>query len=140
MSTKAKLLESVSPSIFEHLVIHLLQLESGHTARWHHIGGAGDGGVDGMALSHDGKIASVLQCKWHSNENAKTLINGMLAIRQKWPDCEIVVAVFLEGRPNIGQLPPRTRYIGLSEIVMLIERFRDQMPFALTLGITGTSE
>ena len=50
-STSSLLAEWVSPSIFGHLVVHLLQLEAQNREHWYHVGGSGDGGVDGLAVA-----------------------------------------------------------------------------------------
>jgi hypothetical protein len=31
---------------------------------WTHVGGSGDGGVDGVGADHNGRVAGLLQCKW----------------------------------------------------------------------------
>lgn len=46
------LLTWLTPTTFEHLVVDLLQLEVPDGIHWHHIGGSGDGGVDGIAVSN----------------------------------------------------------------------------------------
>ncbi|MGC1452700.1 MAG: restriction endonuclease, partial [Candidatus Sulfotelmatobacter sp.] len=55
--------DAVGPSAFEHLCVALLQLEDPEHI-WMHVGGSGDGGVDGMGAGTDGKVVGLLQCKW----------------------------------------------------------------------------
>ena len=59
---KTRLLETATPAIFEHLVVALLQLEFPEHA-WLHVGGSGDGGLDGIAADDMGHVAGLLQCK-----------------------------------------------------------------------------
>jgi hypothetical protein len=56
-----RLLNWVSPLAFEHLVCDLLQLEYPEM-QWWHIGGSGDGGVDGIEMK-DGNVVAGVQCK-----------------------------------------------------------------------------
>jgi hypothetical protein len=58
-----RLREAITPSLFEGLVVSLLQLEEPHLS-WLGVGGSGDGGIDGVASDDDGDVVSVLQCKW----------------------------------------------------------------------------
>jgi Restriction endonuclease len=57
-----RLLDGVGPNAFEHLCVHLLQLEEPRNRM--HVGGGGDGGVDGEGASRAGKVVGLLQCKW----------------------------------------------------------------------------
>jgi hypothetical protein len=58
-----RLSSDVTPTAFEHLVVSLLQLEHPDEA-WTHIGGSGDGGVDGIGADEKtGRVTSLLQCK-----------------------------------------------------------------------------
>ncbi|MGI4795557.1 MAG: restriction endonuclease [Janthinobacterium lividum] len=60
-----RLVDFVGPSTFEHLCVALLQLEHPNEI-WEHVGGSGDGGLDGVAsLAADpSRVVGVLQCKW----------------------------------------------------------------------------
>jgi hypothetical protein len=58
-----RLLDALTPSTLEHLVVSLLQLE--HVSEvWTQVGGSGDGGVDGVGASQEGHVTGLLQCKW----------------------------------------------------------------------------
>jgi hypothetical protein len=63
VAVRARLMETVTPDIFEHLVVALLQLEQPELA-WLNVGGSGDGGVDGIGVDDSGAVAGLLQCKW----------------------------------------------------------------------------
>lgn len=67
-----RLLAWVSPNALEHLACELLQLEF-PDVRWLHVGGAGDGGVDGVGFDHEDRLVSVLQCKWKTEEPPETI-------------------------------------------------------------------
>lgn len=58
-----RLVDAVGPNAFEHLCVALLQLEDPENI-WTHVGGSGDGGVDGMGAATNGKVVGLLQCKW----------------------------------------------------------------------------
>jgi hypothetical protein len=58
-----RLLDDLTPAPFEHLVVSLLQSEYPNEV-WIHVGGSGDGGVDGIGVSPNGCDISLLQCKW----------------------------------------------------------------------------
>jgi len=58
-----RLLSDVTPSSFEHLCVALLQLEH-PDEMWMHVGGSGDGGVDGLGSDATGNVTGLLQCKW----------------------------------------------------------------------------
>ena len=59
-----RLVWNIGPNEFEHLVVALLQLEQPDRV-WRHVGGSGDGGVDGMGSSADGEPCALVQCKWN---------------------------------------------------------------------------
>ncbi len=58
-----RLVTDVGPSTFEHLCVALLQLEH-PDENWAHVGGSGDGGVDGIGADANGVVVGLLQCKW----------------------------------------------------------------------------
>jgi Restriction endonuclease len=58
-----RLLTDIGPGTFEHLVVSLLQLERPEEV-WMHVGGSGDGGVDGVGADRHGRVVGLLQCKW----------------------------------------------------------------------------
>jgi hypothetical protein len=60
-----RLADFVGPGAFEHLCVALLQLEHPDEI-WEHVGGSGDGGLDGVAAlaANPSRIVGVLQCKW----------------------------------------------------------------------------
>jgi len=60
-----RLLHFLTPGIFEHFMVALLQLENKSTV-WVQTGGSGDGGIDGMGHHADG-TTDILQCKWQSS-------------------------------------------------------------------------
>ena len=58
-----RLVTDIGPGTFEHLVVALLQLERPNEV-WMHVGGSGDGGVDGVGADREGRVVGLLQCKW----------------------------------------------------------------------------
>lgn len=65
-----RLVSDIGPNEFEHLVVDLLQLEQPDRI-WRHVGGSGDGGVDGMGLGSNGDLCAILQCKWNGGSSKK---------------------------------------------------------------------
>ena len=65
VEVERRLSDFVGPSTFEHLCVALLQLEHPDEV-WEHVGGSGDGGLDGVAASaaDPSRMVGVLQCKW----------------------------------------------------------------------------
>jgi hypothetical protein len=133
-----KLLEWCSPITFEHLVVQLLQLEAEPGVTWHHIGGTGDGGVDGMALSEDGKsILGVLQCKWTYDGDVQQLASELAdRIRKDWPKSRVVIAVLLL-RAAVPTLPVDCQLLSIDDVSLLIEKHASQLPLARSLGMTS---
>ena len=56
---------------FEHVCVELLSCRDPNI-KWMHVGGAGDGGIDGAGFNN-GQLVRVLQCKYESNAKLKTL-------------------------------------------------------------------
>jgi hypothetical protein len=132
---KAQVIEWVSPSMFEHLVVELLQLECGNGDRWCHVGGSGDGGVDGLGFSRDGSITAVLQCKWHFNGEIQSLLGGLESIRKTWPSSQVIVAFLLGNDIDRDELPSWIRILDVNNHAEIIWRFKGQLPLAITLGL-----
>ena len=59
---KCRLVDSLTPSAFEHLVVSLLQLENPHEI-WQQTGGPGDGGIDGLGSNENGEVVGIMQAK-----------------------------------------------------------------------------
>ena len=136
MTTAALLTEWVSPSTFEHLVVDLLQLESCDGERWHHVGGSGDGGVDGLAVSPDGHVVAALQCKWHYGHDPVKLADDVLGkVCRQWPDAKVVVAVLISSRTEPPNMNTGAIYLGLQDVAKLVDKHRDSLPIARALGI-----
>lgn len=129
-----RLVHWLTPASFEHLMVTLLQLEE-TGARWIHVGGSGDGGVDGLGF-RDGSVSGALQCKWRYQDDAVALGRS--------------VASELEGvwgkqlhRINVAILYPKVEdriegnvaIIGRSTIARLLVKHAKSIPHAAALGI-----
>lgn len=93
-----RLQHDLTPSSFEHLCVDLLNCEQPER-HWIHVGGAGDGGIDGAGFNRVGKLVAVLQCKYQANTTPKKLVT---AIRKSLKDMgeesvEIVIASLWDG-------------------------------------------
>ena len=59
---KRRLVDTMTPTAFEHLVVSLLQLEHPDEI-WHQTGGPGDGGIDGLGSNEKGEVVGLMQAK-----------------------------------------------------------------------------
>jgi hypothetical protein len=122
-----RLLDAVGPNTFEHLCVALLQLENPQQV-WIHVGGSGDGGIDGMGADGNGTVGGLLQCKWAywgedvfvDHQAARTGIHQILAA--------ILHADGVRVREDIEFWPRR-------HIASLVLKHADRLPLALTLRI-----
>jgi hypothetical protein len=114
---------------FEHLVVSLLQLE--HPGEvWSHVGGSGDGGVDGVGASQDGHVTGLLQCKWQywGEDPFPTKVvwkAGLQPIRKflaslRYPD---------------GVVPPNCMFLNRSRITEWVAKYYSNLPQALSMRI-----
>ena len=79
----------MTPAVFEHLVVSLVQLE--HTGEvWQHTGGPGDGGIDGFGSDLQGQTVAVMQAKYAADSPP-----DFGALPAKRPSIRYYVAVFL---------------------------------------------
>lgn len=63
LQVERRLVDNITPSALEHLIVSLLQLEHENEV-WSHVGGSGDGGIDGVGAAENGSVSALLQCKW----------------------------------------------------------------------------
>lgn len=122
-----RLVHSIGPNTFEHLCVSLLQLE--HPGEvWAHVGGSGDGGVDGTGAGTDGKVIGLLQCKWAYRGEQIALADRALqgSVRQ-------VLAALLHPR----DLPPPAgmEWWPRSHIASLVIRHAARLPVAVSLRV-----
>jgi hypothetical protein len=120
----------LAPASFEHLVISLLQLESADM-HWHHVGGSGDGGVDGIGVDAHGALRGVVQCKWHWSEDPGQLFRQM-------PDAPVRVAAILLGAQESSlPLGHADRVWNRRTITGLVRKHAHRLPLARALGLTS---
>lgn len=124
-----RLLDGLTPSTLEHLVVSLLQLEH-VTEAWTQVGGSGDGGVDGVGASEDGQVAGLLQCKWQYwggesfpedqiwSVGSKPLRKYLASLR--YPD---------------GVTPPDAIFLDRATIAALVAKHHASLPQAISLRI-----
>ena len=62
---KRRLVDTLTPNSFEHLVVSLLQLEHPNEI-WHQTGGPGDGGIDGIGSNDEGEVIGLMQAKLYA--------------------------------------------------------------------------
>jgi hypothetical protein len=121
-----RLVETLSPSAFEHLAVSLLQLEF-PSEIWTQTGGSGDDGIDGLGSTPDGSCAGLLQCKWYA-ETAPSL--GGLG-----PSANIrrYAAVLLPRTPEAPE--DGTTLLDLRWVTDHVVKHRHRLPQALSMRI-----
>ena len=122
-TTYETLINLFPPEPFEHLVIALLQCEH-KKLRWLHVGGSGDGGVDGIGFDDNGKTKFLVQCKWQWDGQD-------VGLKSK-KDCKVIVA-YLQG--DKCKNTDTHIYMNGHEIATLIEEHRRILPQAKTMGL-----
>ena len=124
---KWRLVDAMTPNLFEHVVVSLLQLDHPEEA-WLHSGGAGDGGIDGFGSDASGRTVAVMQAKYVGAElhDFGDLSTHGPSIRRYW-------AEFLPGRR--ATLPEGVRLLHLDWVVSAVVRHWRSLPLALTLRI-----
>lgn len=122
--TGRRLIDWCSPSAFEHLSVHLLQLEQPEMV-WRHVGGSGDGGVDGLG-SREGRTEKVLQCKLFGLKPENFLKNRKLPIHLTTLDVKKNKEKYESSDLTIWDRP---------EISRLVKKHAKYLPLAKTLRI-----
>ena len=124
---KWRLVDAMTPNLFEHVVVSLLQFDHPEEA-WLHSGGSGDGGIDGFGSDASGRTVAVMQAKYvgHELHEFGNLPTAGPPIRRYW-------AEFLPGsRTN---LPEGVQLLDLDWVVSAVLRHWRFLPLALTLRI-----
>ena len=116
-----RLVQNIGPNEFEHLVVALLQLEQPDRV-WRHVGGSGDGGVDGMGSSADGEPCALVQCKWNG---------GDPEIPRDW-EGEYYFATLLEDPSRAND---SIHFWNRRKIAALIKKHARWLPWALAMRI-----
>lgn len=125
------LVGNLSPASFEHLMVSLMQLEN-PSQTWLHVGGSGDGGVDGMGTLQDGSLAALLQCKFRLGSSKEIFSSAVVDTAP-----ERIVASLLH--PAAPKIPLGIRFIGRDEVAALVLKHSARLPEALTLHIGSST-
>lgn len=121
-----RLIDGIGPGAFEHLCVALLQLEHPESV-WAHVGGAGDGGVDGIGADERGNVVGLLQCKWaYWNDDPFTGVD--LAHGQR---CILAALLHPEAPPMQGGVEFWSR----DRIAALVLKHANRLPLAASLRI-----
>lgn len=123
---KLRLIDQVTASSFEHLVVSLLQLEN-PDLRWMHTGGAGDGGVDGLAANDHGETVGLLQCKLYADYAPDFALDGPALTSMK-----TYSAVLLPEKPGA---PQTSELLDLDWVTQAILRHWQLLPQARSMRI-----
>ena len=115
-----RLVSAIGPNEFEHLVVALLQLEQPYLI-WRHVGGSGDGGVDGLGLEANGTLCAILQCKW----------NGGSPDPEHWQREYYFASLLEEPLPDDSSVHIWDR----CKIAELVKKHAQRLPWALSMRI-----
>jgi restriction endonuclease len=124
---EGRLLDGVGPNSFEHLCVHLLQLEDPKSI-WMHVGGSGDGGVDGEGASRSGKVTGLLQCKWSYGGEEIELSSERSQRRMR----QIVAALICQKVPPVRK---DVEFWSRRDIASLVVKHHRSLPLARSLRI-----
>jgi len=133
---EGRLLDWITPSIFEHLICQLLQLEN-PKEHWWHMGGAGDGGVDGIVVNN-GRVVAAVQCKWKFDSDPYQLGEKLQRQLQKqWgnPVNVYVAILYNEHKDNKIQSFNGVTLLNRERIAELLVKHKSVCSIAKTLGI-----
>ena len=122
-----RLVEAVGPGTFEHLVVALLQLEHADQI-WAHVGGSGDGGVDGIGADERGDVVGILQCKlayWGAEV--------LPAAREEHKGVRRILASLIHGGER--HEPEGAEFWDGDRVTKLVVKHADRLPLALTLRV-----
>ncbi|MBL1430621.1 MAG: hypothetical protein COA60_003755 [Robiginitomaculum sp.] len=122
---KTRLLTDISPEVLEHMMVGILQCINDDES-WLHVGGSGDGGVDGLAVNMEGEISAILQCKWKHD-------GGDIEIGAIEFEGKRILASLLHP-PNIN-FPNTQVFYGIDEIADLVLKHADRLPWAKSMKI-----
>lgn len=123
-----RLVESVGPNTFEHLCVALLQLEHPDQI-WTHVGGSGDGGIDGIGADAGGFAVGLLQCKWaYWGENVFVEHQAGQGVRRQ------ILTALLHG--NNVQVPESIEFWPRARIAALLVQHACRLPVALSLRVS----
>ena len=119
---KRRLVEDLTPTSFEHLVVSLLQLEH-PTEVWQHTGGPGDGGIDGIGSNQEGDTVGLAQAKFLAQAGPEFARVGVRCYG----------AVLLPQNP----IPPNdgTVLLDLDWVARAVRRHWQRLPQALAMRV-----
>jgi hypothetical protein len=123
-----RLVTDIGPSSFEHLVVALLQLERPEEI-WSHVGGSGDGGVDGLGTNHKGHVVGLLQCKWLYDGGELPFERGT----ESDPNTKLFVATLVH--PTDLREARGTLLLDRSKIARLLLKHAGSLPWAKSMQI-----
>jgi len=129
-----RLLNFVTPAIFEMLICELLLLDR-PGEYWWHVGGSGDGGVDALGFSKDGSIVGAAQCKLAALSQDELLMLGkeMVSHFSAAHRTAIFVCSLYSTLDSIEQ--GGVTVFGRSAIVRLLLKHKNRSTFGAMIGL-----
>lgn len=124
---KRRLVDNLTANAFENLIVSLLQLVFPDEI-WHHTGGPGDGGIDGIGSNENGDLVGLMQAKL---EIPHAL--GIGEANKLGEGVRCYSAVLLPDDPTPP--PEGTQLLDLEWIVDALQRHWRKLPQALAMRI-----
>jgi hypothetical protein len=122
-----RLIDAVGPNTLEHLCVALLQLENPEHV-WMHVGGSGDGGIDGIGADKSGTVVGLLQSKW-----AYWGGDVFGASQSPGTGTRKVLAALLH--PNETEQQEGVEFWSRTRIASLVVKHAERLPLALSLRV-----
>ena len=120
-----KLRFTLTTTSFEAMCIELLNCRDEFV--WMHVGGAGDGGIDGAAFDREGNLKAVLQCKFESNAPLKNIVEKL---RKSLDKNVKVIAATLWNKANwsASDAPDNLEILLPKDIADMTEKYSSRIP------------
>lgn len=120
-----RLVDGVGPNAFEHLCVALLQLEYPSDI-WIHIGGTGDGGVDGIGADESGNVVGLLQCKL-------ALTDHVFSTESLSQNTRCILSALIHSQDP--RIQDGVEFWSRSHIASLVLKHASNLPIAISLRI-----
>lgn len=140
---KMRLVDDLTPTSFEHLVVSLLQLE--HLAQsWQHTGGPGDGGIDGFGSDQQRNTVGLLQAKFFAKQAPNFVTSRLRSLPQAHqgpesatPRIRRYIAVLLPEHPKRPK--DGSCFLDLEWVAEAVQRHWKRLPQALAMRVGESS-
>ena len=135
---EGRLLNFVTPAVFESMVAELLHLDNPHE-NWWQVGGPGDGGVDVLGFDKEAKLVGAAQCKLSEMKESELVGLGKQMAKSLSSDARNRVYVF-SLYTNMDEVKQDgVTVIGRQAIIKMLMRHAERSVFASMIGVQGAA-